>query len=35
MEYSKIINLLNTTLNRISKFKTKNWIKVINDARGK
>ena len=28
MEYQKIINLLDSTPNQPSKFKTKNWIKI-------
>ena len=29
MEYQKIINLLNNTTEQPSKFRTKNWIEVI------
>ena len=34
MEYQKIINLLDKTNNQPSKFKTKNWIEVNDDAHG-
>ena len=33
MEYPKTINLLRNTLNHPSKFKTKNWFEIIDDAR--
>ena len=32
MEYQKVINLLDNTSNRLSKFRTKNWVK-INESR--
>ena len=28
MEYQKIINLLDNTLNQLSKFRTKNWTEI-------
>ena len=28
MEYQKMINLLDNTLNQPSKFRTKNWIEI-------
>ena len=31
MEYQKIMNILENTLNQSSKFKTKNWVE-INDT---
>ena len=34
MEYQKIINLLENTPNPVPKFRTKNWVKIIDDTRG-
>ena len=34
MEYQKTINLLGNTPNQPSKFRTKNWIEINDDARG-
>ena len=34
MEYQKITNLLDSTSNQPSKFKTKNWVEINNDIRG-
>ena len=34
MEYQKIINLLDNTPNQPSKFRTKNWVEINDDARG-
>ena len=34
MKYQKIINLSENTLNQPSKFRTKNWIEVIDESRG-
>ena len=34
MEYQKIINLLDNTPNHLSKFRTKNWVEIIDDTRG-
>ena len=34
MEYQKIINLLDNTPNQPSKFRTKNWVEVNDEARG-
>ena len=34
MEYQKIINLLDNTLDQLSKFRTKNWIEINNQSRG-
>ena len=34
MEYQKIINLLDNTPNQLSKFRTKNWLKVNDESRG-
>ena len=31
MEYQKIINLLDNTTNQSSKFRTRNWIKIIDE----
>ena len=33
MEYQKIINLLDNTSNKPSKFRTKNWIEINDDIR--
>ena len=33
MEYQKLINLLDTTLNQPTKFETKNWIEINEDSR--
>ena len=34
MEYQKIINLVDNTPNQLSKFRTKNWIKINDQSRG-
>ena len=34
MEYHKILNLLYNTPNQVSKFKTKNWVKINDESRG-
>ena len=34
MEYQKMINLLDNTPNQATKFRTKNWVEINNDARG-
>ena len=34
MEYQKIINLLDNTLNQPTKFRSKNWVEINDDARG-
>ena len=34
MEYHKIINLLDNTLNQPSKFRIKNWVEINDDSRG-
>ena len=34
MEYQKIIKFLDNTPNQPSKFRTKNWVEINNDARG-
>ena len=34
MEYQKIINLLVNTPNQPTKFRTKNWVEINDDARG-
>ena len=33
MEYQKIINLLDNTPNQPTKFRTKNWVEINDDAR--
>ena len=35
MEYQKIRNLLNNTSNQPSKFRTKNWIEINDESRGR
>ena len=35
MEYQKIINLLDDSSNETSKFRTKNWIEIKDESRGK
>ena len=32
MEYQKIINMLDSTSNQPTKFRTKNWIEINDDA---
>ena len=34
MEYQKIINSLENTLNQWTKFRTKNWVEINDDSRG-
>ena len=34
MEYQKLINFFDNTLNQPTKFGTKNWVKINDDARG-
>ena len=34
MEYQKIINLLDNTSNQPTKFRTKNWVEINDDAHG-
>ena len=34
MEYQKIANLLNDGLSKPSKFKTRNWVEINDEARG-
>ena len=34
MEYQKIANLLNTESNQPSKFRTRNWVEINDEARG-
>ena len=34
MEYQKIINLLDNTPNKPTKFRTKNWVEINGDSRG-
>ena len=35
MEYQKIINLLDDTTNQPSKFRTRNWVEINDESRGK
>ena len=35
MEYQKVINLLDDTTNQPSKFRTKDWVEIIDESRGK
>ena len=32
MEYQKIINLIDITPNQLSKFSTKDWVKINDDS---
>ena len=34
MEFQKIIDLLDSTPNQPSKFRTKNWVEINDDLRG-
>ena len=34
MEYQKITNLLDSSSNKPSKFRTKNWVEINDDIRG-
>ena len=34
MEYQKIINLLDNTLNQPTRFRTKNWVEINDDSWG-
>ena len=34
MKYQKIINLLDNTPNKPTKFRTKNWVEINDDSRG-
>ena len=34
MEYQKIANLLDSTSNKPSKFRTRNWVEINDEARG-
>ena len=34
MEYQKIANLLNSESNQPSKFRTRNWVEINDEARG-
>ena len=34
MEYQKIINFLDNTPNKPSKFKTKSWVEIKDESRG-
>ena len=35
MEYQKIINLLDNKPNQPTKFRTKNWVEINDESRGK
>ena len=35
MEYEKIINFLDNTPNQPSKFRTKTWVEINDESRGK
>ena len=35
MEYQKIINFLDNTPNQPSKFRTKTWVEINDESRGK
>ena len=34
MEYQKIINFLDNTPSQLTKFRTKNWVEINDDAHG-
>ena len=34
MEYQKIINLLDNAPSQLTKFRTRNWVEINDDARG-
>ena len=34
MEYNKIANLINDASNQPSKFRTKNWVEIIDESKG-
>ena len=34
MEYQKIANLLENTLDNLSKFRTRNWVEINDESRG-
>ena len=34
MEYQKIANLIDDTLNQPSEFRTKNWVEINDESRG-
>ena len=35
MEYQKMINLLDNTINQPSKFRTKDWVETNDESRGR
>ena len=35
MKHQKIINLLDNTTNQLSKFRTRNWVEINDESRGK
>ena len=35
MEYQKIMNFLDNTPNQSTKFKSKNWVQITNNSRGR
>ena len=35
MEYQKVVNWLDNMPNQLSKFRTKNWVEINDDSRGK
>ena len=35
MEYQKIINLLDNTMNQLSKFRTRTWVEINNESKEK
>ena len=35
MEYQKIINLLDDTTNQTSKFRTRNWVEINDESKGR
>ena len=35
MEYQKIINLFDDTMNQTSKFRTRNWVEINDESKGR
>ena len=35
MKYQKILNLLDNAINQLPKFRTKNWIKINDQSKGR
>ena len=35
MEYQKVISLLDDTTNQLSKFRTRNWVEINDESKGR